>query len=559
MADVFISYKREERARVGRIASALEGLGLSVFFDARLPSGSTFDEEINRELRAAGAVLVCWTQGAIDSRWVRAEASLALEEDKLAPLLLERVNLPAPFNLVHSEYLGAWRGDLSDPAWLKVLDRIGLLCGKRDVARRSRAQGLAAKGADAESDLSAPPAERADGFAPIADFIALALIAPIYLLARGRWAAMLTWICILALTSLPFLWWTHNKGSSYWMSPEQIAFYAVCPVVIANCLFAFASSTILQTRRTWSACAAVDAVATALLGPFHLAFRRSSVGVGLWLFYFIVLWAWFAALSLDYNIEPPLALLVALVFANLTLAPLTPWLTAPPLPATPNLRQNAAQFLGLNSSKLAEMALNTALMAVAAPIYLLATRRIAAFGAWASMIVAQMSLQVVSAREHFYFDDWISWLVPCVINANLAAAAAAPWIIGSRDVPERRNISQTIFGAFETIALGPLPYLRRKQPGAVLAWGAFSLTGSYAWQLSFVLTQSGFQLFPPFGLQRFGLQGLSVSWVMHVVQTWTSAGDHILAPLSLISAANFGFAFFSPWLMRFGPTRRIRA
>jgi hypothetical protein len=128
--DVFISYKREERARVEAIAQALRDLKLSVWFDARLQSGKSFDDEINREVRNAKCVLVCWSKAAVDSEWVRAEATVGRQRGVLTACFLERCDPYPPFNLVHAEDLSAGALDGSNPAWAKIVDQIGHLAAR---------------------------------------------------------------------------------------------------------------------------------------------------------------------------------------------------------------------------------------------------------------------------------------------------------------------------------------------------------------------------------------------------------------------------------------------
>lgn len=149
MADVFISYKREERPAVERIATLLRDAGLTVWFDARLPSGQSFDEEINRELRAAKAVLVCWSPAAIASDWVRAEATIGRERDVLVAVMLTPTQLYPPFNLVHANDLTEWDGSETAPGWLAALARIGTLTGRTDLV----AKGGAHIEADARAKL----------------------------------------------------------------------------------------------------------------------------------------------------------------------------------------------------------------------------------------------------------------------------------------------------------------------------------------------------------------------------------------------------------------------
>jgi hypothetical protein len=138
MADVFISYKRDERDAIERIAHQLRALGFEVWFDASMSAGDAFSDEIDREARAAQAILVCWSGTARDSRWVKAEAMIGFEQDKLAAAYVDGpdgFSPPTPFNTVHAADV---RSYLSSPSethagWRSVLRRIGKLCRRPDV------------------------------------------------------------------------------------------------------------------------------------------------------------------------------------------------------------------------------------------------------------------------------------------------------------------------------------------------------------------------------------------------------------------------------------------
>lgn len=138
MADVFVSYKRDERPAVERIAAELRGLGLSVWFDASMSAGEAFSDEIDREARAAKCILVCWSPQARESRWVKAEAMIGFEQDKLAAAYVagpDGFSPPTPFNASHAEDLRAWLAASSEAhaGWKSVLRRIGKLTARADI------------------------------------------------------------------------------------------------------------------------------------------------------------------------------------------------------------------------------------------------------------------------------------------------------------------------------------------------------------------------------------------------------------------------------------------
>lgn len=128
--DIFISYSSEDRAHARRFADALAAQGFNVWWDNALHSGETFDEVIERELRAAKAVVVLWSPNSVSSRWVRAEATLADRRSKLAPVIIEPCDRPIIFELTHTADLCHWSGDQDDPAWRSFLTDLHHLVGK---------------------------------------------------------------------------------------------------------------------------------------------------------------------------------------------------------------------------------------------------------------------------------------------------------------------------------------------------------------------------------------------------------------------------------------------
>ena len=140
--DIFISYSREDRAAARYFAECFSHEGFSVWWDAALHSGETFDEVIEKELKASKAVVVLWSPRSVQSRWVRAEATLADRRNKLAPVIIENCDRPIIFELHHTVDLADWTGDTGDARWKGFIYDI-----KRIIERNSQAAAPAAEAA----------------------------------------------------------------------------------------------------------------------------------------------------------------------------------------------------------------------------------------------------------------------------------------------------------------------------------------------------------------------------------------------------------------------------
>ncbi len=124
MADVFLSYKKEDRPRVGSIVEAIVAAGFSVWWDDRITPQGEWDETIMREIEAAKAVVVLWTDHSVKSKWVRTEAHYANERQKLIPVRIDNCDLPIAFMLNQTADLSQWKGDQADSKWHKLLEWI---------------------------------------------------------------------------------------------------------------------------------------------------------------------------------------------------------------------------------------------------------------------------------------------------------------------------------------------------------------------------------------------------------------------------------------------------
>jgi TIR domain len=94
VADIFISYSSLHRDLTRALAAAIEaehGAGSVWWDEAGLRGGDKFSPEITRALDAAKAVVVVWTQGAVTSDWVYAEAVRAASQRKVGDLDVTQV------------------------------------------------------------------------------------------------------------------------------------------------------------------------------------------------------------------------------------------------------------------------------------------------------------------------------------------------------------------------------------------------------------------------------------------------------------------------------------
>jgi hypothetical protein len=135
VTDVFISYTREERPRCAAIADKLRALGLNVWFDAKLASGTSFDHEIEQNIRAARAVMVLWSPRSVKSSWVRNEATIGQQRDVLVSVEIEPCTVPVNFTNTHSEFLHDPKFGDNDPAWTNILARLANLTSHPSLAR----------------------------------------------------------------------------------------------------------------------------------------------------------------------------------------------------------------------------------------------------------------------------------------------------------------------------------------------------------------------------------------------------------------------------------------
>lgn len=173
MVDVFISYSRDNKARVADIAAAVTAAGYDVWWDAELPPHRSYGDVITEKIGSAKAAIVVWSQASAQSEWVRAEADVARNQKKLVQTAIDDVMPPLPFNQIQFADLSDWTGDPAHSGWRKVLMSLEELCGREAVAPPPPPQP---RPAAVTPPLSPPVADAATPVTPKASFLPWALL-----------------------------------------------------------------------------------------------------------------------------------------------------------------------------------------------------------------------------------------------------------------------------------------------------------------------------------------------------------------------------------------------
>lgn len=159
MADIFISYKKEDAGRVVRIVEGLRAEGFTVWWDHGIAPGNQWDQTIQHELSQARVVVAIWSEESINAPWVKEEAGVGKSRGALVPARIDNVNPPLGFGLIQFADLIDWDGDIEDAHWDFFIESI-----------------RAVMSGEAVSGLERPAARRRRRFWPVAALLALGVL-----------------------------------------------------------------------------------------------------------------------------------------------------------------------------------------------------------------------------------------------------------------------------------------------------------------------------------------------------------------------------------------------
>jgi hypothetical protein len=129
MADVVISYSRENEATARLLAETLAKDGYDVWRDESAAPSAASADAIAEQIGRAGAVIVLWSESASASEWVRAEANVARGMKKLVHASADDQPPPIPFDPTQAASISTWLGEPDHPGWQQIRAGVIALCG----------------------------------------------------------------------------------------------------------------------------------------------------------------------------------------------------------------------------------------------------------------------------------------------------------------------------------------------------------------------------------------------------------------------------------------------
>lgn len=116
IADVFISYKSEDREWAKKVDALIRGAGYTTWWDPSLQTGERYNDRIDAELKLAKAAIVIWSERSWASTWVKEEALFARDREKLLPVRIDDVEIGVPFYSLQTVDLRSWDGNPESPS-----------------------------------------------------------------------------------------------------------------------------------------------------------------------------------------------------------------------------------------------------------------------------------------------------------------------------------------------------------------------------------------------------------------------------------------------------------
>ncbi|MGF1545328.1 MAG: toll/interleukin-1 receptor domain-containing protein [Parvularculaceae bacterium] len=136
MTDVFITFAAEDRGKAQAIARAIEDAGLTVWWDRRPTERAVLEDELERALAEAKAVIALWSAHAAATDWVLKEAEAAKRAGTIVNVSLDDAPAPKAFSRPAAYELREWSGDADAAPVARLVSDVR---GQVDHRRRAAA------------------------------------------------------------------------------------------------------------------------------------------------------------------------------------------------------------------------------------------------------------------------------------------------------------------------------------------------------------------------------------------------------------------------------------
>jgi hypothetical protein len=137
VADIFLSYAREDIDSAKALADTLAERGWTVWWDRKIIPGKSFASTIEYELNAAKCVIALWSKASVNSDWCKNEADVASRREVLVPALIERdVEIPLAFRHLHAADIREFDTKPSHAGLEQLTQAVAALVARRDVPQK---------------------------------------------------------------------------------------------------------------------------------------------------------------------------------------------------------------------------------------------------------------------------------------------------------------------------------------------------------------------------------------------------------------------------------------
>ena len=136
---IFISYKAEEIETAEQIKNKIENSGYSCWMAPdSIPVGSNYASEVENAIKNCKALVLIFSEVAMNSPWVEKEVIRALGNDKpVLPFRTELFDLNSQYNYLFANVQFYDAFEDYDSAFTELVSRINGICGPSDKPRHN--------------------------------------------------------------------------------------------------------------------------------------------------------------------------------------------------------------------------------------------------------------------------------------------------------------------------------------------------------------------------------------------------------------------------------------